>query len=172
MANFKIQLLKTLLMLFFAYASSVAFAQKLSVSLRNNVFYICDDSTVSAMGNNFYGNLGDGTYVHRSYPVKVKGLHSISNVDGVGHLAIQSNGTLWQWNRFNQYSLKKIPIDNVISVTSSYSTTRSFWVDYLYYVALRADGTVWIWGDSPEIEPGYWGYKDTIIKVEIENVKK
>ncbi len=173
MTNANILLFRTTLMLLFASLSSIILAQKLSVGLSNsNVFYICEDSTVSAMGNNVYGDLGDGTYTTRYMPVKVKGLYSITNVDGIGHMAIRSDGTLWQWNRYDQYSLKKIPIDSVIGITSSFSATSNFHKSYLYYVALRADGTVWIWGDTPEIEPGYWGYKDTIIKVEIENVKK
>jgi hypothetical protein len=57
------------------------------------------DGTVWAWGNNFYGELGDGTTTHRSSPVQVIGLTGVVAVDG-GYcysLALKSDGTVWAW---------------------------------------------------------------------------
>ncbi len=58
-----------------------------------------------AWGNDFYGQLGDGTATARFGPVQVKGEGGIGNLTGVssvaageGHsLALKGDGTVWAW---------------------------------------------------------------------------
>jgi alpha-tubulin suppressor-like RCC1 family protein len=68
-------------------------------------------TTLTAWGNGFLGQLGDGTYVNkRTTPVEV------SNLDGAqlkaiavgGHsLALKDDGTMWAWgdNRYGQVGI-------------------------------------------------------------------
>ena len=73
-----------------------------------------DGSAVYAWGENTYGQLGDGTYVHRSTPVKVLGgaqggtyLTDISQIDAALYstVALKSDGSevyAWGRNQFGQ----------------------------------------------------------------------
>ncbi|MCL2089258.1 MAG: Ig-like domain-containing protein [Oscillospiraceae bacterium] len=64
------------------------------------------DGTVWSWGNNFYGQLGDGTYINRSIPVQAQGLESIAKIDaGKTHTAsLRNDGTVWSWggNHYGQ----------------------------------------------------------------------
>src|SRR6266568_801909 len=97
-------------------------AQRISTG-NYNVLYVCEDGTISAIGNNYSGELGDGTYINRSYPVKVKGLHDVVGVNAYGCLAWLSDGTVWQWvdnwDGVASY-LEKINIDSVVRISCGY----------------------------------------------------
>src|SRR5690242_6350736 len=55
--------------------------------------------TIWAWGSNSYGQLGDGTTISRSFPVRVNGLCSVVAIaGGYDHsLAILDDGSLWGW---------------------------------------------------------------------------
>lgn len=54
------------------------YTQRISTGLlESSVLYICADSTISAMGANDQGQLGDGTTINRTFPIKVKGLQHV-----------------------------------------------------------------------------------------------
>ena len=57
------------------------------------------DGTVWAWGNNWLGQLGDGTTTDRSIPVQVSGLSGVVAVAGGDYhsLAVKSDGTVWAW---------------------------------------------------------------------------
>ena len=59
------------------------------------------DGTVWAWGNNYYGQLGDGTTTDRYTPVQVQGLSSVVAVAAdISHsLAVKSDGTVWAWGK-------------------------------------------------------------------------
>jgi alpha-tubulin suppressor-like RCC1 family protein len=61
--------------------------------------WIKDDNSLWAWGDNFYGQLGDGTKVDRSAPVKVAGVGAIADVAGGGRhtIAARSDGTVLAW---------------------------------------------------------------------------
>ncbi|MCL2843640.1 MAG: S-layer homology domain-containing protein [Oscillospiraceae bacterium] len=63
-----------------------------AMALRNN-------GTLWAWGNNWYGQLGDGTIEnHRLTPVQVQGLTNVTAVSAGGwHTAAIQNGGLWTW---------------------------------------------------------------------------
>ncbi|GMK40610.1 hypothetical protein PCCS19_36660 [Paenibacillus sp. CCS19] len=58
-------------------------------------FALDDQGTVWAWGSNADGDLGDGTTIDRSSPVKVKGLPKIVAISGSKALA--QDGTVWAW---------------------------------------------------------------------------
>ena len=65
-----------------------------------------DDGTLAAWGFNAGGQLGDGSYIDRSFPVTVAGLNGVKGAaGGVFHsVAVKIDGTVWAWgnNSFGQ----------------------------------------------------------------------
>jgi gliding motility-associated-like protein len=162
----KIVIIKVLFLTSLCFWFEFLFPQRLSTG-NGSVLYICEDSTVSAIGNNSNYQLGDGTNINRYFPVKVKGLHNVIGVNAVSSLALLSDSTLWQWSFHNAYHLNKINIDNVI-----YADAGAGEVDGLNYGALKNDGSLWLWGVGPYKSPNLWSYTDSMERMDMPKVKK
>ena len=67
---------------------------------------IDENGTLWAWGNNFYGQLGDGTKTDKNTPVKIKEGTTFISIDARfrSSSAIDENGNLWTWgyNRYGQ----------------------------------------------------------------------
>ena len=111
------------------------------------------DGTVWAWGNNEYGQLGDETNINKTTPVQVPYIaDAIAISSGESHsLALRPNGSVLAWGR-NYYGQlgdgttinKSAPIQvsdlaNVRAVSASGGS---------HSLALKADGTVWAWGNN------------------------
>lgn len=109
------------------------------------------DGAVWAWGRNLNGQLGDGTTNNRSTPVAVVGLNDVVAISGGGKhsVALKRDGTVWAWGSNDVFQLgdetqgldRLTPIlvnhlNDVIAVSAAGT----------YTVALKRDGTVWIWG--------------------------
>src|SRR5258706_10138068 len=68
-------------------------------SARQNTFWVRDDTTLAAWGYNSNGQIGDGTYLDRSFPVLVTGLNGVKAATGGAFhsLALKANGSVWAW---------------------------------------------------------------------------
>jgi alpha-tubulin suppressor-like RCC1 family protein len=101
------------------------------------------DGTVWAWGNNFFGQLGDGTYTSSNTPVQVPGLTGVIQVsaDALHSLALRSDGTVWQWGSDGISGAKISPVEvpGLTGVTKISAGGQ-------FSLALRSDGTVWAWG--------------------------
>ena len=82
-----------------------------------SAFALTVDGSVWGWGDNYWGQLGDGTNITRYVPVQVGGL---SPLTGVTSLSLS---------------------DGLVSPNTLSSS-------YPYSVAVRADGSVWAWGDN------------------------
>jgi hypothetical protein len=114
-----------------------------------------------AWGYNAFGQLGDGTYITRTNPVKVM-VNSTTPLTGItkiaggdGHtIALKSDGTVWTWglnfygqlgdgttNNARNYSNKVMAnsTDVLTGITDIAGGAG-------YTIALKSDGTVWTWG--------------------------
>jgi alpha-tubulin suppressor-like RCC1 family protein len=104
----------------------------------------------SANGN---GELGDGTYTNHYTPLAISGVSNVIAVAaGASHsMALRSDGTVWTWGDNGSGKLgigssggnTNVPVQ-AVGLTQMIGITAGAY----HSVALRADGTVWTWGDN------------------------
>lgn len=120
------------------------------------------DGTLWSWGLNQSGQLGDGSITDRHSPVAVSGLQGVVAASmGLLHgLAVKGDGTVWAWG-YNGYGAlgdgttadhlvpaKVLGLTGVVDVKAGDESSVN------YSVALKGDGTVWIWGDNSFSEFG------------------
>jgi alpha-tubulin suppressor-like RCC1 family protein len=128
-----------------------------------------NDGTVWSWGNNFQGQLGDGTSgsgTNKNTPVQVSGLTDVVDVAGGNNhsLAVKSDGTVWAWGFNNRGQLGYDPDPTTTDTFESSSTPGqvSGLTDMVavaggtfHSIAIKSDGTddgtandgtVWSWG--------------------------
>jgi alpha-tubulin suppressor-like RCC1 family protein len=73
----------------------------------NHALALKSDGTVWAWGDNWSGQLGDGTRQYRSLPIQVEGLEQVVAIDaGSQHsLALVNDGSIWGWGENNEGQL-------------------------------------------------------------------
>jgi len=114
------------------------------------------DGAVSAWGNNDNGQVGDGTTVKRTTPTAVSGLTDVVAVEaGERHgLAVKADGTVWAWGYNYGAQLgdgtsttRTTPVQ-VLDETGPLTGVVAAAAGALHSVALKADGSVWTWGNN------------------------
>ena len=91
--------------------------------------------TLWAWGNNYYGQLGDGTTTDRTSPVQSGSAASWQSVAAGNYftVAVQTDGALWSWGDSRAVSPVRIG-------------TATSWQSVAAGVAVRTDGTLWALG--------------------------
>ena len=121
------------------------------------------DGTVATWGVNDYGQLGDGTTTRRVSPVNVTG--GLDDVIAVaaGQLhtvALKFDGSVWSWG-YNggadgilgagiPDTQRTAPVQ-VVTASGALTGVVAIAVGQRHTIALKSDGTVWVWGF------GYYG---------------
>ena len=113
------------------------------------------DGTMWTWGYAGFGQLGDVTVYNKSSPIQIGSLTNWSLVAAGGYhsLAIKTNGTLWAWGRAThgqlgyEEALNQFPSGTSSPVQIGALTTWSK-IDGGTYnsMALKTDGTMWLWG--------------------------
>jgi alpha-tubulin suppressor-like RCC1 family protein len=115
-------------------------------------------STGELWGWGYGTRVGDSTPANRPTPVLVTGPAAVSVADGDEHgLLIAQTGDVWSWGFDNYLELglmlpgaRSAPtqtfFSGAIAVPSSFGARHS--------IALRSDGTVWVWGNNQQGEFG------------------
>lgn len=110
-----------------------------------------------AVGQNIYGELGDGTIVNKSSPIQIGSLTNWSQVNGnsISGYGIKTDGSLWAWGRNNGYQLATGNSTNYSSPIQIGALTN--WKSIASYdgdtgpntaLAIKTDGSLWAWGDD------------------------
>jgi alpha-tubulin suppressor-like RCC1 family protein len=131
---------------------------------------------VISWGGNQYGEFGDYTFLDSTNPVHVVGFTNLIKIaSGLNHfLAIDSNGALWAWgdNEYGQLGdggaenntnrpVQVSMMSSVIAVAGGFD----------HSVAVKADGTVWSWGDNEYGQLGDGGTEyDTNLPVRVQGL--
>ena len=122
------------------------------------------DDAIWTWGLNEYGQLGDSTNETRLAPTRIL-LNNITNVDAgkFGHaIALKSDGTVWTWgdNSYGQLGDENSSlISGVLSISivrdrykpgkvSGLSNVSAVTTGCFNSIAVKKDGTVWIWGEN------------------------
>ncbi|MFZ5987290.1 MAG: putative Ig domain-containing protein, partial [Bacillota bacterium] len=140
--------------------------------------FLKSDGTVWSWGNNWRGQLGDGTVKNKNKRVQVSGVKGIKAISaGAEHtVALKDDGTVWTWGNNNSGQLGDSSTQNRYSpVQGLYLTgAKGIAAGGLHSVALKEDGTVWVWGDNYYGQLGTGNTMNSIIPVMIadtNNVK-
>ena len=124
---------------------------------------IASDGTVWAWGDNFFGQLGDGTTTNRAAPVQVPGLSGVvaAAVGSDFSLVVKADGSVWGWGYNGNNQLGPNPYQPATPVqVPGISGATAVAAGDSHALALRADGTVWSWGDNSFGQLGH-GTTDT-----------
>jgi len=117
------------------------------------------DGTLWAWGSNAYGQLGTGTHIGTINPVQIGTSTNWASVcAAVFHtVAIKTDGTLWAWGQddYGQLGNGTITpwINNPIQVGSA-TNWASVSAGSGYTVAIKTNGTLWVWGRNLEGQLG------------------
>ncbi|MCL5037450.1 MAG: hypothetical protein M1269_10110 [Chloroflexi bacterium] len=124
----------------------------------NHSLVLKSDGTVWAWGDNRDGELGDGTYTDKNTPVQVLNLTGVIAIVGGWHhsLALKSDGTVWAWgwNEHGQLGdgtggdYKNNNDKNTPVQVSNLTGVISIAAGGDHSLALKSDGTLWIWGSN------------------------
>ncbi|MBO3287355.1 carboxypeptidase regulatory-like domain-containing protein [Paenibacillus sp. FSL M8-0228] len=104
------------------------------------------DGTVWTWGYNAYGILGDGSYVDQYTPVQVKNLSNVISITGSYEKskAVKSDGTVWEWGYLVNGSNYQTTPTQILGIENVKALAN---ISTLATLALKADGTVWVWDD-------------------------
>ena len=126
-----------------------------------------EDGTVWRWGENRSGDCGDGTNTPiQLIPVQVKDLEGVKAISAC--LALREDGTVWAWgsNCYGQLGNGTSEDRNVpVQVHNLNGITAISNGGYIYSLALREDGTVWVWGknDCCQLGDGTDNYDNRLV---------
>lgn len=113
---------------------------------------LMEDGTLKNWGDNYFGELGNGTYNNNSTtPVTTTGL---GNAVTAGHehtVAIMTDGKVKAWGNNSYYQIgdgTNVMRTTPITVTGLEGTVMAIAAGRYHTLALLADGTVKAWGDN------------------------
>lgn len=129
---------------------SVASNEYFTVVLKN-------DGTVWGWGKNDQGQLGDGTFVKRTNPVKTKNISKVKDIVIFDNhaMALKSDGTVWVWGDAGYGTKYANGAINTPVKVKELSNIKSVAAGDRIFEALKGDGTVWAWGWGDDAQLGY-----------------
>lgn len=129
------------------------------------------DGTLWAWGRNDYGQLGDGTNIHKTVATQI-GTDTDWKLIAAGNnhsLAIKNNGTLWAWgrNNFGQLGDGSIVDKNAPFLVNNDTDWKTIASNVETSIALKEDGTFWGWGKNNANQLGDSNYLPIYLPTQI-----
>lgn len=107
---------------------------------------VSTDGRLSAWGDNFYAQLGDGTTTQRSNPVRVlDGVAAVAAGDGHS-LALTTSGSLWTWGWNDSGQVGDGTRTNRLYPEYVLDGVSAVAAGARHSLALKPDGSLWAWG--------------------------
>ena len=131
-----------------------------------HILALKSDRTVWAWGNNTSGELGDGSANNRSSPVLVSNLSNIVVVSGGDShsSALAADGTVWKWGKNDVGELGNGTINTASNPVPARILTDKFGAGFsnvvihsardYHNIAVKTDGSVWMWGANDQGQCG------------------
>lgn len=125
-----------------------------------HMLFLLSNGKVLAIGNNFYGQLGDGTKTHRTNAVEVNNLNNAVGIGagGASSFFVLSDGTVKVVgsNGFLQLGISNTTLTNIQQLMNMQNITNAVKVDagYTHSVIVDKDGYVWGCGQSSKGQIG------------------
>lgn len=140
----------------------------------NSTLAVDDDGDVWAWGENSYGKLGDGSSTLRTRPVKLTTISGgVAVAAGDAHsVVLKSDGTVWtvgangSGQRGNGGSSSPYSFVQVITSSGPLADVVAIAANGDASMALKADGSVWVWGGySISFGTGWLGWYNIATQV-------
>lgn len=113
---------------------------------------LSEDGTVWCWGLNSAGQLGDGTRVEKTAPVRAGRLTGVKAVAcGEGHvLALKNDGTVWAWgdNGAGQLAAGRVTSVELPAPVAGMPPVKAIAAGARHSLAVTVSGEIWAWGDN------------------------
>ncbi len=116
------------------------------------------DGTVWAFGNNFYGQLGDGSNIDRSTPVKIFENAQAISAGGQHSLILKNDGTAWSFGANWVGQLGNGATGTSNTPVQVMTNVKAVSAGYYHSVFLKNDGTAWTCGSNNQGQLGNGSY--------------
>ena len=134
-----------------------------------------EDGSLWAMGDNFWGQLGDGSWMPKNSPVQIveTGVKDIS-AGGFHSLFLKEDGSVWamgdnSWGQLGDgsWDSKNTPTQILSSGVEKISA------HYLHNLIIKMDGSTWSFGDNEwgQLGDGTWEAKNTPVQIFQSDIK-
>lgn len=125
----------------------------------DHLLILKSDGRVFSLGNNSFGQLGDGTNINQDSPVAVPGMTNIVQISASStSYAIDEDGRLWAWGKNNYGQLGNGTMDSDVHSTPTEivldETIVSIASSRGHALALTASGKVYAWGLNASSQVG------------------
>ncbi|RYZ99686.1 MAG: T9SS type A sorting domain-containing protein [Sphingobacteriaceae bacterium] len=122
------------------------------VSMSAHCIAVQSNGSLWAWGWNGYGQLGNGTTASSSVPIRIGNENNWLAVSGHDHsIAIKANGSLWAWGENSSGEIGNGNTNNQstpIPITNIGNKPNVIVAGDFYNVIIKADGTLWAWGEN------------------------
>ncbi|NMO95086.1 S-layer homology domain-containing protein [Paenibacillus lemnae] len=134
-----------------------------------------EEGEVWGWGRNDDGEVGDGTLVKRTSPVKVQGLSGVVQIAAgeYNSLALKSDGTVWAWghNGYGELGDGTRTNRSLAVQVNGLNDVKSISAGTFFSLALKNDGTVWAWGRNIYGTLGDGSRSDRSLPVQVQNLQ-
>jgi len=139
------------------------------VSGDNFNYELRSDGSIFSWGDNYSGQLADGSTNTRAYPVKLTNITGVVDVAAGGEhaLFLKSDGTVWAvgLNDYGQLGDGTLTTRYTPVQVKGLSGITKIYAGFRHSLAIRNDGTLWAWGGDNSGELGDGGGNNKLIPV-------